>query len=80
MSDATHPRKNDLLIRVRKELSKCPKCGLTFDRVDANSHQTTPDPETWRIYFLFAHGKKECVDFTTGREFDGWIAKAQARS
>lgn len=78
MSEVSHPRKNDALSRVRQDVTRCPKCGQAFDKVEANTHQTTPDPATWRLYFLFLHGKKECVDFTTGRDFETWFEKAKA--
>ena len=78
MSDRL-PKKNEALIRVRREISTCPGCGRPFDAVNANSHQATPTPESLRFYFQFLHGEEECIVETTAVRFEAWMAEHRDR-
>ncbi len=73
-------KKNEALIRGRKELAHCAECGLPYDAVEANSHQATDDPNTRRIYFQFLHGSKECISFTMAVDFETWLTAALEKS
>ena len=75
MNEPRLPKKSEALIRVRKEVTRCPKCGDPYDQVEANSHRTAPDSDDLRFYFQFIHGSRECVDFTMASEFEDWIAR-----
>lgn len=77
MSEKKLLRKNECLAMIREKLAVCPQCGRPFDAVDGNSHKTTPDPATTRLYLLFSHGEdEECYDHTTLGEFEAWLAAA----
>ena len=69
-------KKNEALIRVRNELTKCPECGEAYDSVAANSHQATDDATSRRFYFQFLHDGRECIAFTMAVDFEDWMKKA----
>lgn len=73
-------KKNEALIRIRNELTRCPISGEPYASVAANSHQATDDPVSRRFYFQFIlEDGREFIAFTMAVDFEDWMKDAIAK-
>ena len=74
MTDKPIPKKNEALIALRAATEVCLVCGRPYTEVNANSHKTSPDPESVRFYFQFLHDDgEECIDQVMAVDFHDWM-------